>query len=300
VPFLSFAQHCLFVAEWLRRPRGCRLVFREGSKLCLFAIRRRFGVDGGKGFFFDCSFSFELVSLYLDEHLLFHGEIVLFGQFLILLLVLALQGAESFDVFVQFLFVALDALVVHLVEIALLEQFVIGCLGLLRQNHRLLQLVAQLLDLILQDFVLNLCVGHLLLALHALVPLLLERVQCLTHALPREEVADVVIDDLQPSHVFRLVVLHPRLVASLDLGLAEGAPHQSFELLDVLEAVLEVIEVVHVLHELLSVRVAAYLHLLHHVDVRLLLLAHSVIYYAIHPSPMHTTAKQIKETEPKN
>jgi hypothetical protein len=42
---------------------------------------------------------------------------------------------------------------------------------------------------------------------------------------------------------------------------------------------------VHVLHELLSVRVAAYLHLLHHVDVRLLLLAHSVIYYAIHPSP---------------
>jgi hypothetical protein len=58
---------------------------------------------------------------------------------------------------------------------------------------------------------------------------------------------------------------------------------------------------VHVLHELLSVRVAAYLHLLHHVDVRLLLLAHSVIYYAIRtPRLMHTTGKKIKEKEPKN
>lgn len=119
--------------------------------------------------------------------------------------------------------------------------------------------------------------------------------------MPSEKIADVVINYLQSSHVLRLVILHPRFIASLDLGLAEGAPHQSLELLDVFEAVLEVIEVVHVLHELLGVGVAAYLHLLHHVDVRVLLLAHSVIYYPIHTHHRtHSTAKQIKEKEPKN
>ena len=59
---------------------------------------------------------------------------------------------------------------VHLVEVPLLQQLVIGRLRLLRKNHRLLQLVPQLLDLILQDLIFDFGIRDVLLGLDAFIP----------------------------------------------------------------------------------------------------------------------------------
>lgn len=59
---------------------------------------------------------------------------------------------------------------VHLMEIPLLQQLVIGRLGLLRKDYSFLQLVPQLLDLILQDLVFNFSIRDVFLGLDALIP----------------------------------------------------------------------------------------------------------------------------------
>ena len=89
-PFLSLAQNCLFVVKRFGRPGECRLILWKGCKLGFLAIGCRLGVDRGERFLFEGCFCFEFVPFYLDEHLLLHGEVVLFSQFLILLLMLSL------------------------------------------------------------------------------------------------------------------------------------------------------------------------------------------------------------------
>lgn len=80
---------------------------------------------------------------------------------------------QPLDIFVQLLFVLLDALVVHFVEVTLLEQLIVGGFGLLGQEQGLIELPLQLFDLILQHFVFDLGVGDVLLGLDALVPFFL-------------------------------------------------------------------------------------------------------------------------------
>lgn len=75
-----------------------------------------------------------------------------------------------------------------------------------------------------------------------------------------------------------LVVQNLRIIIALDLRLPEGATHEAFKLFDILKTVLEIVEIVDVLEQLFGVRVAAYLHLLHHVDVGVLVLAHRCSY----------------------
>lgn len=89
--------------------------------------------------------------------------------------------------------------------------------------------------------------------------------------------------------MLRLVILNPRLIVAGELRLAEGATHEPFQLVDILQTILQVIEVVHVLQELLGVGVTADLHLLHHVDVGVLVFAHLQLYYYHAPSPTHHT-----------
>lgn len=55
-------------------------------------------------------------------------------------------------------------------EIPLLQQLVVGRLGLLGENHRFLQLVPQLFDLILQDLIFDLSIRDVLFGFDALIP----------------------------------------------------------------------------------------------------------------------------------
>lgn len=58
----------------------------------------------------------------------------------------------------------------HLMEIPLLQQLIIGRFGLLRKDHGFLQLVPQLLNLILQDLVFDLSIRDVFLGLDAFIP----------------------------------------------------------------------------------------------------------------------------------
>lgn len=93
-----------------------------------------------------------------------------------------------------------------------------------------------------------------------------------------QEIADIVINHLKSSHMLGLVVQNLRIIITLYLRLSESATHQALELFDILKTVLEIIEIVNVLEQLLGVRVTAYLHLLNHVNVGVLVLAHLCSY----------------------
>ena len=53
-----------------------------------------------KWLFFTLGLLFEFISLYFNEGFLFHGEVVLFMEFLIFLLVLILESMEPFNILV--------------------------------------------------------------------------------------------------------------------------------------------------------------------------------------------------------
>lgn len=74
----------------------------------------------------------------------------------------------------------------------------------------------------------------------------LEGVECLCHAVPVEEVSNVVIDYFQSAHMFGLVILDLRFIVAMQLCLAEGATHQSLQFVDIFQTVLEFIQIVDV------------------------------------------------------
>lgn len=90
-----------------------------------------------------------------------------------------MQVLQLFDVAVQLLLLLLNSLVVHLVEVPLLQQFVVSRLGFLGNYHCLVELALEPLDLLPQGFVLDVGVRYLSkivrLAsfLHDFIPLLL-------------------------------------------------------------------------------------------------------------------------------
>lgn len=61
----------------------------------------------------------------------------------------------------------------HFVEIPLLKQLIVGGFGFLRQAQSFIELSLQLLDLILQHFILYLSVRNVFLRFDALVPFFL-------------------------------------------------------------------------------------------------------------------------------
>ncbi len=119
--FLSFSEYSLFVIELIANFGG--FLFGEGRKLSLFASFGETSMSrkGRQWFLFILCFLLELIPLNFDECFFLHGKVILLHQFLILLLVLTLQGMQSFDVLVQFLLLFLHSLMMHLMEISLFE-----------------------------------------------------------------------------------------------------------------------------------------------------------------------------------
>lgn len=89
-----------------------------------------------------------------------------------------------------------------------------------------------------------------------------------------QKIADIVINYLESAHMLGLVVQNLRIIIAFNLRLSESATHQTLKLFDILKTVLKIIEIMNVLEQLFGVRVTAYLHLLDHVNVGVLVLAH--------------------------
>jgi hypothetical protein len=146
------------------------------------------------------------VALELDEHLLLHRRLVLRLHHLehrLVVLVVRLQPLQIEDELVLLLD---DALVVHLVEVALLAELVPRPLRRRRDLLHLLDLGAHVLELVVELLVAQVDVGHrphvaraqLALRLHP-VPLALEHVERLAHLHLEQHVADEVVEHLRSS-----------------------------------------------------------------------------------------------------
>lgn len=102
----------------------------------------------------------------------------------------------------------------------------------------------------------------------------MEGIERFGHVVADEEISYVVVDDLQSTDMLGLEVLGLFVVLGGQLGALEGAAHETFQFLDVIETVLQILQFVDVLQQLLGVGVAADFDLLDHVDVGVLVLAH--------------------------
>lgn len=100
---------------------------------------------------------------------------------------------------VQLLLLLLHSLVVHLVQVLLTQQLLVGPLRFLSHDDRLVQLLTQTADLPLHLLTLLVLPRHSLTphggtpTLLQLVPLLLEMVEALPHLVPDEEVTEELV-----------------------------------------------------------------------------------------------------------
>jgi hypothetical protein len=211
-------KHCVFVLEgsdlllsvrvlpFLRRKWGKLYFFLASFIHFLFSIAVSLGNHRGRSalvyFFLYLGASFETVSFQLDQHLFFHEVTVLFSLFVILLLEDDVVIPQFLQVVVQLLLLLLHPLVVHLVEALLFEQFLVCAASLFGHDYRLVQLLLQTTDLVLQLLVLLVLYRNLFNPLqhHALldqlVPFLLEVVESLWHLVLYEEVSQEEVDGL--------------------------------------------------------------------------------------------------------
>ena len=78
---------------------------------------------------------------------------------------------ETFDILVELLFIFLDSLMMHLMEISFLQKFIVSCLCFFRKNNCLFELAFQYFNFIFQNFVLEFCIRHIFSYFYTLVPL---------------------------------------------------------------------------------------------------------------------------------
>lgn len=218
VRFPCLVKYCVFVLErsdlffsmrvlpFFRRKRG-KLDFFLASFVhflfgIVFSLRNNRSRSALVDFFLYLGASFETVSFQFDQHLFFHEVAVLLGLFVILLLEDDVVVSQLLQVVVQFLLLLLHPLVVHLVEVLLFEQFLVCASGLLGHDYRLIQLLLQSTDLVLQLLVLLVLCRYLFHALDdyalldELVPFLLEVLQSLWHFVLYEEISEEEVDGL--------------------------------------------------------------------------------------------------------
>lgn len=129
----------------------------------------------------------ESVPFQFYEHLLLHEPAVLVGHFVVPLFENDMIIPQLLQVVIQFLFLLLDSLMVHLVKILLLQQFFIGRLGLLGNDDGFVKLIFEspnfvfkllALDVLLRDLF---DVGGDVPIFSHFVPFLLEIVESFCH-----------------------------------------------------------------------------------------------------------------------
>ena len=138
-----------------------------------------------------------------------------------------------------------DALVVHLVEVALLAELVPRPLRRRRDLLHLLDLGAHVLELVVELLVAQVDVGHrphvarrqLALRLHP-VPLALEHVERLAHLHLEQHVADEVVEHLGPPRHLAARRLDPRPRRARAVGLRLDRRHHLLQILVVLPLLL--------------------------------------------------------------
>ena len=172
VTFLGFSQHSLLVVQLLRW--FWNVFFSERSEFGFFAFPSQvLSLHLRQRFLLALSLYLQLVPLYFYQGLLLHCEVVFFIQLIKFPFVLVLQSMQPLNILIQFFLLLLHSLMMHFMEIPLLQQLVVSRLGSLRHNDCPWELAPELLYLIFQNFVLQLCVGHVLSTLDVLVPLFL-------------------------------------------------------------------------------------------------------------------------------
>ena len=144
----------------------------------------------------------ETVSLQFYQHLFFHEMTILLSLLIILLFEDDMIVPQLLEIVVQLLLLLLHTLMMHLIEILLLEQFLVCPTSLLSHNNRLIQLFLQTTNLVLQLLILLVLSRNLFHSLDEetlldeFVPLLLEVVQSLRHFVLYEEISEVQVDGL--------------------------------------------------------------------------------------------------------
>lgn len=133
-----------------------------------------------------CS-SFESISFQFDEHFLLHESAVFVSHFIVPSFEDYVIVSQFLQISIEFLLLLLDPLMMHFVEIFLLQQFFVGPFCLFGHYYRLIEFLFQLPDLVLQVLALLVLKGYFLdsfghgaFFLH-LVPLLLEIVKGVVH-----------------------------------------------------------------------------------------------------------------------
>lgn len=104
----------------------------------------------------------------------------------------------------------------------------------------------------------------------------LKRIECLGHAIPGEEVPDEIVDNLQPSDMFGLIIPLSLNLSRGHNGLPEGTSHQSIKFPYIFKTILQIIQLPKFLQQFLSIRIATDFYLFDYIDISLLLFGHQL------------------------